>query len=139
MGLFEPTNQWETSDVAAREEAIKQAAAWVAENPQKRYYSPIAPTGSMKPDFDENSIVCIELDDGKNIKNGDLVTYKASEKLKKVIHKVSALNDRAFIPNGTANGKYDGWKPRSSVNGIARKIIRFKPVVTETAEVKPNP
>lgn len=135
MGLFEPKNRWETSDVNRREDAIAAACQWVAMDPSKRQWAPVAATGSMKDYLDENSVVCIENDvGGKNVQKGDLVTYYFSDKYPRVLHKISALNKNAFIPNGTANKHYDGWQSRNQINGIARKVIRFKPVVDSKAK-----
>ena len=133
MGLFEPANRWETVDVEARDAAVQQAIQWVAENPQVRYYATVAPTGSMKGDLDENSIICLERDKGgSQVVKGDLVSYHASDKWPRVLHKVSALNERAFIGNGTACKRYDGWKSRNAIHSVARKVIRFPAQKTPT-------
>lgn len=78
----------------------------------------IAPTGSMEPLINSRSIVIMERTDGSDIRPGQIVSFYHSPELPNVFHQVSsAINETAFIPNGVANSRYDGWQPRSAIKG----------------------
>lgn len=131
---------WEKAEATSREEAVKQASTWASQDPANFSWSPIAPTGSMKKSgIDENCLVLMKKADGKDVKKGELVIYKMNDKWPNVIHRVDAVNDRAFIPNGTANGHYDGWQNRDAIHKKVVKIIRFPAPTPDTSKVLASP
>ena len=124
MGV-DATPSFTITDKPSREEALKYALEWVAQDPQNREYHPMLATSSMKPYFDENSFSLGQKCSGADVKKGDLVIFDRADGVKNVIHKVAALSDNAFIPDGTNNKRYDGWQPKSGITAKAQ-IVRWK-------------
>ena len=130
---------WAKTEAPSREAAIKEASAWVATDPKTNVWAPIAGTGSMKDGgIDENCIVLMQTCDGSGIKKGDLVSYRFSDKYPNVLHRVDAINENAFIPNGMSNKHYDGWQNRNAIHHKAVKIIRF-PATVDPSKVLATP
>ena len=123
---------WAKSESPTRDAAVAEAVQWVQAAPN-RSYATVAATGSMKQSgIDENCLVLMEPCDGRNIKKGELVSYRIDDKLSNVLHRVDAIGDDAFIPNGTSNKHYDGWKPKSAIHHKVLKVIRFPAVADST-------
>lgn len=102
-------------------EAQTHARSWAMAIPSGQY-SAVMPTGSMEPLIDSSVIPIYVKSDGSDIANGMIVVYLRSDGVR-VLHKVAALNDTHFIPDGIANSRYDGWVERSAVRHIVAGMI----------------
>jgi signal peptidase I len=66
----------------------------------------IAPTGSMKPTLDENSVVTVETVAFSQLRKGDIVIYRNSSGVP-IVHRLHGLNSRGWIVLGDNNDTTD--------------------------------
>lgn len=66
----------------------------------------IAPTGSMKPTLDENSVVTVEVVKFDDLRTGDIVIYRDSAGLP-IVHRLHQKNGSRWIVLGDNNSSAD--------------------------------
>ena len=66
----------------------------------------IAPTGSMKPTLDENSVVAVEIVKYDNLRPGDIVIYRDNGGLP-IVHRLHHMNGSRWIVLGDNNSTVD--------------------------------
>lgn len=67
----------------------------------------VAPTGSMKPVFDERAILLTEAASYDDLKIGDIVTYKHPRYGMPVVHRILEKRGDKFWAKGDNNGRMD--------------------------------
>lgn len=103
----------------SRMQVSTEAAIWTARSPE-RSWAQVAPTGSMLPVLDSNSILLREKVTGLDLRPGDIASY---DDLKggTICHRVREVNNRGavlFTGDNNRNTSPDGW--------IASDRIRFR-------------
>jgi signal peptidase I len=66
----------------------------------------IAPTGSMKPTLDENSVVAVEVVNFKELRQGDIVIYRDASGLP-IVHRLHQQIDGRWFVLGDNNSSID--------------------------------
>lgn len=66
----------------------------------------IAPTGSMKPTLDENSVVTVEIVKFDDLRVGDIIIYRDSAGLP-IVHRLHQKNGNCWIVLGDNNSSTD--------------------------------
>lgn len=75
----------------------------------------VAATCSMLPTLDSSSVLLVEPWTGAALHINDIVIYEASVQNPFVAHRVAALSEFSFIPEGDANKSGDGWRAKSLI------------------------
>lgn len=74
---------------------------------QRSTYCTVLPTGSMRPIFDEHSILLLEKAPFDSLKVGDIVTYRHPQLGVPVVHRLVEKDGDRFWSKGDANGRMD--------------------------------
>ena len=93
------------------------AARWVAQDPARRSWVNVAPTGSMLPMFGDNCVLLLERSDGTDLHVGDVALYDREDRRGTISHRVRLIGDTAVIftgDNNPGNGS-DGWIAKSRI------------------------
>ena len=88
----------------SREKAI-QMAQRTAEAAGGRVFT-IAPTGSMKPTLDENSVVAVEMVPFGQLRQGDIVIYRSAEGIP-IVHRLYSQANGRWMVLGDNNASVD--------------------------------
>lgn len=87
----------------------------------------VAPTGSMKPVFDERAILLTEAANFDDLKIGDIVTYRHPRYGMTVVHRIMEKRGDKFWAKGDNNGRMDEvYITRSNFQGRVFGIIYAK-------------
>ena len=87
----------------------------------------VAPTGSMKPVFDERAILLTEAANFDDLKVGDIVTYKHPRYGMTVVHRIMEKRGDKFWAKGDNNGRMDEvYITRQNFEGRVFGIIYAK-------------
>lgn len=80
-------------------------------------------TGSMEPTLHINDFVIVKKD--KNIKVGDIITYKDKDVKEEVMHRVVEIKDNKIITKGDANNIEDKPINKNQVTGKYVKKVKY--------------
>jgi signal peptidase I len=93
----------------------------------------VAPTGSMKPVFDERAILLTEAANFDDLKVGDIVTYKHPRYGMTVVHRIMEKRGDKFWAKGDNNGRMDEvYITRQNFEGRVFGIIYAKEPSTQS-------
>lgn len=92
------------------------AIRWAQASPS-RGWAVVSPTGSMKPFFDEHSILLFIKYSGQPTPNGTIVIFDRSD-TPNVVHVIADQTPTHVYMSGYANRRSDGWFPKSTIKGI---------------------
>ena len=99
----------------------------------------VAPTGSMKPVFDERAILLTEAANFDDLKVGDIVTYKHPSYGMTVVHRIMEKRGNKFWAKGDNNGRMDEvYITRSNFQGRVFGIIYAKESSAQAKRVNPS-
>ncbi|HVU33912.1 MAG TPA: signal peptidase I [Opitutaceae bacterium] len=101
------SNELAPTSVLSREEAIRLAAAIQQVERRDIVVSLVAPTGSMRPYFNENALLLLESVPFESLKPGDVVTYYDSRIGGLVAHRLIEKRGNVFWSKGDHNRVMD--------------------------------
>lgn len=97
----------ETPTSSLTEQRARQIAQLISLVKRKSTYCSVLPTGSMRPIFDDKSILLLEDAPFDSLKVGDIVTYRHPRLGVPVVHRLVAKDGDRFWSKGDANGRMD--------------------------------
>jgi len=87
----------------------------------------VMPTGSMKPVFDERSMLVIEPAPFDSLQVGDIVTYRHPQHGLPVVHRITEKRGDRFWSKGDNNSRMDDvWITRENYEGRVFSIVYSK-------------
>lgn len=92
------------------------AITWSQRSPD-RGWAIVAPTGSMKPFFDEHSVLLFTKYTGQPLVNGSVVIFDRSD-APNAVHVVADQTPTHVYMSGYNNRTSDGWYPKTRIKGI---------------------
>ena len=87
-----------------------------------RYHPLVVISGSMEPTYKKGSVLYYKKELGKNLKEGDVVTY-ISEEGNYVSHRIVSINDNYISTKGDANSVED--KNKILMENVQGKVARL--------------
>jgi hypothetical protein len=93
------------------------ARAWAGRG-ENRYWSAVAPTGSMEPFVNEHSLLLMVKYTGQKLPNGTVASFRRSDDFPNVLHVITDQNETHVYMSGYANKNSDGWFPKTSIHGF---------------------
>ena len=99
----------------------------------------VAPTGSMKPVFDERAILLTESACFDDLKVGDIVTYRHPRYGMTVVHRIMEKRGNKFWAKGDNNGRMDEvYITRENFQGRVFGIIYAKETSSQAKRFSPS-
>jgi hypothetical protein len=95
------------SSQLTREQALVLAIALASMNGKDIVVATVAPTGSMRPYFDENALLLLEAVPFTELKLGDVVTFGHPRLHVEVVHRLLEKRGAAFWSKGDHNNAMD--------------------------------
>jgi hypothetical protein len=92
-----------------KDEAVVLAKLWVALDLAHRSYTTVAPTGSMLPVLDSNSILLIESITGAELRGNDIAIYESADRRINIVHRAKEVTPDGVYFEGDNNSFSDGW------------------------------
>lgn len=83
----------------------------------------VAPTGSMKPTLDENSIVAVEAVPFNELRRGDIIVYRSAAGYP-IVHRLLSSSARGWTVLGDNNAEADA-EPVTAANLLGRVCAIF--------------
>lgn len=109
---FIPTPRGTSDGVSVSADAI----AWV-QRASGRGWAIVAPTGSMEPVINQNSVLLWVTYSGQPLRNGAVVVFDRSD-APNCVHVVCDQTPTHVYMSGYANRRSDGWFPKTTIKGI---------------------
>jgi len=110
-----------------KKEAVMIARLWAAGDLGNRSFMTVAPTGSMLPVLDSNSILLIEKVTGAELRKNDIAVYEITPGGMNIVHRAKEVSPDGVYFEGDNNGRSDGWIKAEKVHWRIAGILYTAP------------